>query len=427
MTSGTTTFNNQRVAKVYIVAPNGTSTNNGRVGSNRTKTWSGTNTSTPTRQEMGKRFTYTTVTKSGKVVTKHFKYRPLKRAKNRAPQAYTMSSSYLEAPPCGEIVFTATNGQQTRYYGPGLALSYIVGEGVGNKTPAPPSWTANDEIALIERLAEATKGSDFNMGVFLGESHQTLSMIADSATRLAKAYTQTRKGDVVSAFKTLYNPATMGRRRPRTNREYATQGVAQNWLELQYGWMPLLQDMKSGAELLSHQLHVPFRERQSVRITRRIPQSVLDSFNAAYTLPAAEVFTSKNLVAYYSEPLSIPVLSGLADPELIAWELVPFSFVADWVAPIGDYLSARAFASHISGTFVSTLMTKRVVNGIAFKQTAQGIYSGNGVYRVGSCTVQRTVSTSLRVPLPEVKPLDKVASWKHCVNALALVTQAFRA
>ena len=31
---------------------------------------------------------------------------------------------------------------------------------------------------------------------------------------------------------------------------------------------------------------------------------------------------------------------GLANPALVAWELVPFSFVIDWVLPIGSWLTA---------------------------------------------------------------------------------------
>lgn len=32
---------------------------------------------------------------------------------------------------------------------------------------------------------------------------------------------------------------------------------------------------------------------------------------------------------------------GLANPTAVAWELVPFSFVADWFVGIGDYLAAQ--------------------------------------------------------------------------------------
>jgi hypothetical protein len=39
--------------------------------------------------------------------------------------------------------------------------------------------------------------------------------------------------------------------------------------------------------------------------------------------------------------------------------------------------------------------------------------------------VTRTVSTNLSVPLPNFKPLGKVASWKHCANSVALLVQKF--
>jgi hypothetical protein len=33
------------------------------------------------------------------------------------------------------------------------------------------------------------------------------------------------------------------------------------------------------------------------------------------------------------------------------------------------------------------------------------------------------LGNTISVPLPNVKPLSKVASWQHCANALALLTQ----
>jgi len=125
--------------------------------------------------------------------------------------------------------------------------------------------------------------------------------------------------------------------------------------------------------------------------------------------------------------VNVAQLSGLTDPASVLWELTPYSFVADWFIPIGNYLAARSLASALTGTFVTT-KTRRVF--CAYEGLAN---TDNGIVRTvyttppkGNCAlinVTRTVSTSLNVPVPSFKTLDKVASWKHCANAVALLVQ----
>jgi hypothetical protein len=43
---------------------------------------------------------------------------------------------------------------------------------------------------------------------------------------------------------------------------------------------------------------------------------------------------------FKAKAADLPGLFGLVNPFEVAWEIVPFSFVADWFLPIGRYLSA---------------------------------------------------------------------------------------
>jgi hypothetical protein len=312
--------------------------------------------------------------------------------------------------------------------------------GSNQPAPDPPLFDNNDQIKLVGKLREELRGSDFNLGVFLGESHQTLQMLAQTATTLASVAHALKKGNVTAAIKALAErlPTSYESRFAASKRRMASSSfkstTANNWLELQYGWLPLLSDMKSGAELLSHRLHMPFVKRYKVRISKKLtPEEVLAYTKSKTGLMACLSGAStrrRQLIAIISEPESIPVLTGMLDPELIVWELTPFSFVADWVVPIGDYLEARAFANRLGGTFITTDLVKRYVSGLGnyYQPTAVGYerVTCGGAFEWKAVSMTRTVSNVLNVPMPSVKSFAKIAGWQHCANALALMAQAFR-
>lgn len=281
------------------------------------------------------------------------------------------------------------------------------------------SLDANRQLMLVNKLREQINGSEFNAAVALGEGREALQMIGDTAVKLARAAWLVRRGHITAASHVLAG-------NHRVVKQSRERSVATNWLELQYGWLPLLSDIRSGAELLAHRLNVPFVKRYVVRTSVRLSQAeIIAQTNANYYYESMRSSASRQIIAYVSEPPSVAQLSGLLDPEIVAWELLPFSFIADWFLPIGDWLEARAFSSKLGGTFVTTDTNRRsrrnwkpyiagnttLINDTSFKE-------------VGSCT--RTVSTTLAVPRPNVKSLDQVLSWKHAANAIALVTLAFK-
>lgn len=123
--------------------------------------------------------------------------------------------------------------------------------------------------------------------------------------------------------------------------------------------------------------------------------------------------------------LSIPQLLGLQDPELVAWELVPFSFVCDWFIPIGNYLQARAFSQKLKGTFVTTTsnrwLFKGLIDGVSSSSSSYVFFNTGLAERKDEIAQTRSVTTQWNVPKPTIKPLSKAASWQHTANAVALL------
>jgi hypothetical protein len=297
------------------------------------------------------------------------------------------------------------------------------GDGYSNTKMTP--WTSNDDLALIGKLREAVAGSDFNMGVFLGEGHEALTMITDSATRIYKALKLVKHGNVVGAAAAL-GDVHASKRHFKPHKD-----VASNWLQLQYGWLPLLQDVEGGAQFLGKLLNFPLVATYKVRKKKQLNLQPHEAISPPGFTWRGVGNTKTQLTAYLSE-VDPYQLSGLLDPLSVAWELLPYSFVCDWFIPIGSYLSARSLASSLTGTFVTTKTTRTdcFVSGLKDNAVPPNYigqkFLSQPAYRVVTVKVDRTVSTSLQVPVPSIKTLDKVASWKHCANAVALLTNFAR-
>lgn len=293
--------------------------------------------------------------------------------------------------------------------------------------PDPPFFTfsSNDQLKLLGKLREKLAGSDFNMSVFLGESHQTLRMIGDTAIRIAKSLRYLKKGDLAGTARSLLEGTSRKPLKPyREMKPFkpTSERMSAHWLELQYGWKPLLNDVEGAAQAVAHQLSVP--ASQTYRMSRRVENAVSNTDN--HNLQGGKVKSVKTTISrrsikfVISEPPSAVQLLGLTHPELVAWELVPWSFVADWFIPIGSYLEARAMTSIVKAK-------QYVVSD--FSRTDQRVVSWGGArpdndqFLVTQYTLNRHIDTNLDLPLPKFKSLAKVASWEHCANAVALLTQ----
>jgi hypothetical protein len=303
------------------------------------------------------------------------------------------------------------------YVPPGVVSNTDTQFSVYTGVPAVDSstaWSGNDDIALIGKLRSKVAGSDFHLGVFLGEGREALSMIADNATRIYQSLKAVKRGDFSSAVRYL----GASKLNPKVS---VHKTVAQNWLMLQYGWLPLLEDVHGGAQFLAKHLEFPLVQSYKVRQVKKHRVIIPPGFGEC----SGESRSTGQIIARLSEA-NVAQMSGLLDPLSVAWELTPWSFVADWFIPIGNYLSARSFVSSLTGTFVTTRMERttrhqRGSRSVITFPTDYYVESQNGGCSETSVSMQRTVSSSLSVPLPSFKRLSDVPSWKRAANAVSLL------
>lgn len=187
-------------------------------------------------------------------------------------------------------------------------------------------------IDVVPKLLEKWRNSDFNVGVTVLEGRESARMVANRLISLANAARDLKKRNLSGAIGHLMGPVPRSSKR-RAGRKLTSYDISGAWLELQYGWLPMVKDIYS----LSEALKVQGRKN---RISAYSKNEILTG-----TVNVGKVDVHQNekrlhMIVDCDHTPSMAERFGLTDPLTIAWELVPFSFVVDWFLPIGDTLEA---------------------------------------------------------------------------------------
>jgi hypothetical protein len=241
-------------------------------------------------------------------------------------------------------------------------------EAWGSATDLTPT-TDHGKIANAKNTATVKALNDLasqksTMGENLATMVQTVDSVADIATdvlEVIRALRGLRRGRLPN----IKNLNVRALKRLVTDRKLEKR-IANYWLAYWYGFKPLYQDAEGLIEVIQdayvNPLLVHGRGFSTVTVT--------DSFDTGYlgsTKPGLHVFDSTKIQFYTTLTGKIRGNSGnivralnragLANPASLAWDLLPFSFVVDWVVPVGDTLNA--FSAPIGLDFVDGSDTHR--------------------------------------------------------------------
>lgn len=320
-------------------------------------------------------------------------------------------------------------------------------DGTNGYCTTPLLDAGNDQLALVNKLREKLRGSDFDASVFLGEGHQTLRMLADSAIRIRKSLVSLKRGDIAGSLRSLIEGTSRTPIKPYSSmkrlKDTSEKNLANNWIELQYGWLPLVKDAASLGETLAYHLSCPLEMKVSVTQRKQKTDKGNWSWCPTTNRPPYYYIQSsgyrehhRRLTVYVTENPSMLASLGITQPENVLWELAPWSFVADWFIPIGQWLTARGLAELYKGTYIQgdlirgmSLPVQGGVNSTGGFPPTWPVFESDWyvdhVGRLAGSHYTRSVGAAPSVPLPRFKGLAKAASWQHCANAVALLTQQF--
>lgn len=282
-------------------------------------------------------------------------------------------------------------------------------------TQLSPPWNQNNKMLELQaKLVAEARAHRFNAGVALAESSKTATMVVDTLRKLGRAAISLKHGDVGGAARHLGTTKATSPR--RGSAQLGVKDVADSWLELQYGWLPLLSDVHEASSAFADKADKAFSKTVKACVKSRTTQS--DYVKGSFTKFAS----TERSMAYkvtVNEVMSQARSLGLQSPLTVAWELVPFSFAVDWFCPIGSYLDNLSNCPSLMGTSVLTTMTKFTSN-----TKSLGIYYGSDTRYTG-IILRRTLGGGLNVPPPQVELGGFVDSSRRVWNAIALATQKF--
>lgn len=196
----------------------------------------------------------------------------------------------------------------------------------------------------MDDLLSRIKGFDFNLGVELGQLGQTVSLLAGNLGKLGRAALALKRGDFATAARCLGASSRVSRLK--------ASDISGRWLELQYGWLPLISSCFDAAkafhELTEGPRKVLFRSSKRRKVV--INLSTSPSTSSLYV----EGYMRTAILYEMYEELLFGRQLGMEDPASVAWELTPWSFVVDWFVPFGRYLSLLNQIPHLKGRWLVT-------------------------------------------------------------------------
>lgn len=281
------------------------------------------------------------------------------------------------------------------------------------------SYLKVSKSAAYARFSNRLRDSEVNLAVDIAEMRQGVEMI------------EKRLMDVINLARMARRKAFhISRRNPNDPTKTPWAIIGNTWLEYQYGWRPLLGTVFG---LLKH-YHQPaekFRVKGSNKFqTERSFQPPSQNAYGFVSVVRQQVIS----IAVYSCDYRVNnrALNDLGrltslNPIAIAWELVPYSFVADWFVDVGGYLEQWETAQAQGLEFLRGYTTElhKISNTITIPPQTK--YFGGWPHAIPSGVKftenyvwkkrYRLVST----PLPEVPSFEPKLGVERYLSAAALL------
>lgn len=279
-----------------------------------------------------------------------------------------------------------------------------------------PAVSDNMVNRSVTEALNKMSASKINIAVSVAEAKTTMNGIAQIVSRIAKSAIHLKRGNIGKALATLTGA------KPKRG-----TSPSNLWLEYQYGIMPLISDLQGAVAALDRGLrkdghHFSVRRRLTDKIALPPPRSSYDVWKVT---GSAHVGVETQLYARIDNRyLDLINSLGLLNPATVLWELTPYSFVIDWLLPIGNVLDAMTAGVGI--TYKGGYTNKK--SWIDFeieccKQTPLNESDPLPRAKFENVCQYRVTYSSLPIPRLYVK---SPFSTSHVISAIALITNLKR-
>lgn len=258
-------------------------------------------------------------------------------------------SSYISSPG-GYARWEFMSGNWIYHYNSELGIPNIL---------EPPGFLIMEENESITKSLNKIADQKANMSENLATFGQTVRLLTDPIKGVISLTQKLRADkDIWPLIKQSYRAWARGK---------VAKKLTDPYLAYVYGVVPLLQDIHGILELAQSQSKQPLLFHGSATARRTYNASDFGKWNPTYdrgewwTGNSTESRTRTTLWAKLSDEFSgTRVLNqlGLVNPASLVWELVPYSFVIDWLLPVGPVLSALTAPAGLD--FVGGSTSRRV-------------------------------------------------------------------
>lgn len=195
------------------------------------------------------------------------------------------------------------------------------------------SWRTSTNKAYAKFVDAIGEQSQWANNVY--EMRHAGGVILDSATRLLAFSRAVRKLDARGAAKALGLDK-------RSVSLHKNNTFSQNWLRYHFGWEPLIKDIHAATDSFCYNFDPKQIKGRGQYLTKELGQSGDINSTSFYhrVTNRRTACLMRSEVRVTNPNLFLAKQLGLINPASIAWEAVPFSFVVDWFANVGQVLSA---------------------------------------------------------------------------------------
>jgi len=193
-------------------------------------------------------------------------------------------------------------------------------------------------------------GPKVQMAINALELGKTTEMVIKRLIQLRRLYTAVRRRDFEGVISSIADPDGKAK---SLSRRHLLSNPSGFWLEIQFGWKPILSDIYTATEILQ----TPF---PISRIRTRGKEQ--DSFLSFGWLPTnrSRMVQLSSLIRITNPNAFLANQLGVINPLTVAWDALPGSFIVDWFLPVNKFLNS--FTAFVGIDLVEP-QTARLVRG----------------------------------------------------------------
>lgn len=311
-------------------------------------------------------------------------------------------------------------------------------------------YTLINDLNLIndakQKFLDKVRDLAVSVPVMAAEVGKTTHHLLDTANRVYVALRALKHGDLKKVAASLHSKrhkreAVIRRKILKSRRDYLagrssldswSKDFSNLWLEYQYAWKPLISDVQKSAELLAqHHLDGDYLKpkRVVVNLSRTASKTSYDSGYYRQVAKCDSTLRVGGFVTYRLSVSNLALQTGMTDPLGVAWELIPFSFVADWFTNIGDILSAYTALRSFSFTacWQSQLHVQTTKTDLIRTVDTTWPYITTYSWLQQPSSKIRRYTRDIYIPsVPALRLKSDPFSLSHSITSLALVCQKIK-